>query len=190
MFGCAQGVIRTTVGYTGGSKKNPSYHSMGNHSESLEIEWDPEQTTYEALLEMFWKGHSPTTPSCRQYMSGIWYHSEEQLSIIKKSMEAHKSQFARPIVTVIEPAGTFTPAEGYHQKFELRKDSKLMRAIKVSEEDMVNSHIASRLNGYVGGYGTLKTLEEEISSFGLDEHVADHLRKLVEGPSGKMYCRR
>jgi len=57
----AEGVIRTRVGYTGGSSKHPTYHAMGDHTESIQIDYDPEKTTYRKLLKIFWNCHSVTS---------------------------------------------------------------------------------------------------------------------------------
>jgi len=159
---------------------------MGDHSESLEIEWDPEQTNYEALLEIFWTTHNPTQKSCRQYMSGIWYHNKEQLDVIKKSMEKHSKLLKRPIVTVVEPAGPFTPAENYHQKFELQRDRRLMESLHLSDKDLEISHVATRLNGYSAGHGTYEDLEKEIDTFNLDTDTANYVRNMVKKPSGSL----
>ena len=61
-FGCAQGVIRTRVGFTGGSSENPTYRSLGDHTETVEVEYDPHLTSYGNLLDIFWANHDPTTP--------------------------------------------------------------------------------------------------------------------------------
>lgn len=72
-------MIRTRVGYAGGSKENPTYYSLGDHSETIQIDYDPTQISYGQLLEVFWNSHNPTyEPWSRQYMSIIFYHSEDR----------------------------------------------------------------------------------------------------------------
>lgn len=123
------GVVRTTVGYTGGDTDKPTYKQVctgaTGHAEAVEIEFDPARLSYEALLGYFYRMHDPTTLNRQhndvgtQYRSAIFYTSEEQ----KKTAEAVKSRleaakkFNRPITTVIAAATKFYPAEDYHQKY-------------------------------------------------------------------------
>lgn len=123
------GVVKTQVGYTGGTKANPKYEETHDgstgHAESVEIEFDPSKVTYEHLLDQFFKMHDPTTKDRQgndrgsQYRSAIFYHGERQ----KKEAEAFKAKVEKsgawkaPIVTEIAPAGKFWPGEDYHQKY-------------------------------------------------------------------------
>jgi peptide methionine sulfoxide reductase MsrA len=69
------GVIRTRVGYAGGTKADPSYHSLGDHSETVEVVYNPEVVSYESMLKVFWESHNPVNRSwSRQYMSAIFYY--------------------------------------------------------------------------------------------------------------------
>src|SRR5262249_18399740 len=73
------GVVRTRVGYTGGTSKDPTYYSLGDHTETLQIDFDPTVITYEQLLEVFWHTHNPCAqPWSRRYMSTVFYHGESQ----------------------------------------------------------------------------------------------------------------
>ncbi|MBA4547642.1 peptide-methionine (S)-S-oxide reductase MsrA [Thermoactinomyces intermedius] len=123
------GVKNTTVGYMGGTTENPTYEEVctdqTGHAEVVQVEYDPEQVTYEELLDVFWNNHNPTTLNRQgpdvgtQYRSVIFYHTEEQ----KQAAEASKKQLDQsgkwkdPIVTQIEPASTFWRAEEYHQRY-------------------------------------------------------------------------
>ena len=123
------GVIDTTVGYTGGSKDNPTYWdvSSGNtgHAEAILIKYDPEIISYEELLDYFWRLHDPTTPNRQgpnygsQYRSAIFYHNENQKTIAEKSMDEFnkKGIFKNKAVTEILPAKTFYDAEEFHQDY-------------------------------------------------------------------------
>lgn len=86
-FGCAPGVVRTRVGYAGGSKLAPTYHAMGDHTESVDMDYDPAVTTYSHLLKMFWKNHDSTSKCTRQYMSAIFYHDEDQKQAAEESLK-------------------------------------------------------------------------------------------------------
>lgn len=124
-----EGVISTTVGYSGGHTKNPTYEEVctdkTGHAESVLIEFNPELITYEKLLELFWSIHDPTTLNRQgpdigsQYRSIVFYHSEEQKNMaiyIKDKLEKSK-RFSRKIVTEIIPSTVFYKAEEYHQKY-------------------------------------------------------------------------
>lgn len=132
MFARVPGVIRTTVGYSGGTIPNPTYeqvctHTTG-HAESCLVEYDPKLVTFRKLLEVFYSTHDPTTLNRQgpdwgtQYRSVIFYENETQ----KKEALAYKKElenshhFNSPIVTIIEPAGKFYTAEEYHQNYFLK----------------------------------------------------------------------
>ena len=124
-----KGIIATRVGYTGGSLPVPTYDIVktGNtgHAETVEIEFDPKQISFEELLKFFFKLHDPTTLNRQgndvgtQYRSAIFYHSEEQRKTAQKVKELvdKSGVWKRPVVTEISPAMPFYPAEDYHQKY-------------------------------------------------------------------------
>lgn len=124
-----KGVTSTTVGYTGGTTKNPTYkdvcsHGTG-HAEAVEVEFDPKQVSYEQLLNVFWQSHDPTTLNRQgpdvgsQYRSAIFFEDAEQEAVARKSKaELERSGlFKRPVVTEITPASQFWRAEDYHQQY-------------------------------------------------------------------------
>ena len=122
------GVISVTSGYTGGSKKDPTYEEVSEgstgHAEAVEIAYDPAQVTYAELLDVFWRNIDPTALNRQfcdtgtQYRSGIFYRNEEQKRLAEASKEklAKSGRFER-VVTEITPASTFYPAEEYHQDY-------------------------------------------------------------------------
>ena len=123
------GVVKVTSGYTGGTVPNPSYAQVcqggTGYAEALQIVFDPQKTSYEALLAMFWKAHDPTTLNRQgadvgtQYRSAIFTHSDAQAAAARASLEAENKsgRFPKPIVTEITPAAEFYPAEDYHQLY-------------------------------------------------------------------------
>ena len=121
------GVVATIVGYTGGHTKNPTYDSVWTHTtghaESLLIEFDPEKVSYETLLKQFFRMHDPTTLDRQgpdigdEYRSAIFYFDQEQRKEAIQVRNAAQKRLGKPIVTEIEPASEFYPAEDYHQKF-------------------------------------------------------------------------
>ena len=125
-----KGVKSTTVGYTGGFFDNPTYrdvctHKTG-HAEAVQVQFDPNEVSFEDLLGVFWSIHDPTTKNRQgpdigsQYRSMIAYHTPEQELLAKKSKEDLESSGklnGRLIVTEIVPALTFYKAEEHHQKY-------------------------------------------------------------------------
>ena len=176
-------MVRTRVGYAGGSAPKPTYRNLGDHAETIQIDYDPTQISYEELLEIFWQSHSPTSaPWSRQYMSMILYHNEQQRRLALASRDSEAVRRGGRIFTEILPAGRFYRAEGYHQKYGLRGMSELMeefRAMYPDGDDFVNSTAAARVNGYLGGHGTLEALEAEIDSLGLSPAGQQRLLAIV-----------
>ena len=129
LFRKTKGVKSTKVGYTGGKLANPTYEEVctdkTGHAEAVEIEYDPEEISYEELLDVFWNNHNPTTLNRQgpdigiQYRSSIFFHDESQKITAEKSKEKLDSsgKFENKIVTEIIPAPEFFKAEEYHQKY-------------------------------------------------------------------------
>ena len=169
------------MGYAGGGKDNPTYHDIGDHSESIEISYDPKVTSYSDLLEIFWNSHRPTArPFSRQYMSIIFYHNEKQRRLALDSKQRLEDQLGMPVFTEIVPARAFTEAEDYHQKYYLRKNQSLMEDLKAmypDEDDLVDSTAAAKINGFLGGYGTRESLLQILPNLGLSEKASQALLK-------------
>jgi methionine-S-sulfoxide reductase len=129
-FDQVPGVVDTTVGYTGGTTKNPTYeavcsHTTG-HAEAVSVTFDPAIVSYEVLVRHFFRLHDPTQLNRQgldigeNYRSAIFYTSIDQQAIAVHVMEEVRKAATRPIVTQIIAAGSFYPAEAYHQKFAER----------------------------------------------------------------------
>ncbi|KAL5558636.1 hypothetical protein UlMin_034847 [Ulmus minor] len=156
VFGCLNGVVRTTVGYAGGSKINPEYRSLGDHAESVQVEYDPRVISFRQLLEVFWSRHDSRQvfgqgPDVgNQYRSIIFTNGTEEtkLAAVSKEREQIKSK-ASIVTTQILPLGTFYRAEPEHQKFELKRNPFLLQLIgNLPEEELEASSLATTLNGY------------------------------------------
>ena len=164
-------MVRTRVGYAGGTQKDPTYYNLGDHTEPLQIDYDPTQISYEELLAIFWDSHNPAKPPfSRQYQSIIFYHSEEQKRLAMETKAHVEDKTKAKVLTEIIPANEFYLAEDYHQKYYLQLVPELKKefsAIYPNIDDFIASTAAARVNGYVGGYGTVEILPEEIDSFGL-----------------------
>ncbi len=128
-FQNAPGVVATRVGYAGGKIDNPTYKQVcyenTNHAEVVEVEFDPEKTTYEALVRLFFTLHDPTQVNRQgpdvgdQYRTVVFAHSPEQAETARRVKDevSASGKFRRPVATTIEPAPTFWVAEDYHQSY-------------------------------------------------------------------------
>jgi peptide-methionine (S)-S-oxide reductase len=128
-FRQVEGVLATTVGYTGGHTKSPTYEEVctdeTGHAEVVQVEFDPARVTYARLLDVFWNEHDPTQWNRQgpdvgsQYRSAIFFHTPEQQAAAQASKDAleKSGRYRRPIVTQIVPAVEFYPAEDYHQQY-------------------------------------------------------------------------
>jgi len=163
------------VGFTGGTKLNPTYRSLGDHTETVELEYDTERTSYSDLLDIFWNNHDPTIMCSRQYMSVIFYHDDQQKKLAEDSLKSAQAENRSNITTQLLPAETFYNAEHYHQKYMLRKHDWLVKALKLDNESLITSSVAARINGYVGGYGDESSFDAERSELSLTEEVGEYV---------------
>ena len=120
------GILNTIVGYTGGTTKNPTYTTIGDHTETIEIMFDPKIISYEQLLKYFLNEHDPTEEQKTQYKSIIFYHSAEQKELAESAKKKYEEKIKKPVYTEIKEATTFYPAEEYHQHYtaKARKERK------------------------------------------------------------------
>lgn len=135
-FRHVEGVQSTTVGYTGGTMKNPTYEDVctgrTGHAEAVEVEYDPSKVSYEQLLGVFWESHDPTTLNRQgpdvgtQYRSAIFYHDAAQEASARgsKTLLDKSGVFNRPIVTEVLAAPEFYRAEDYHQQYFEKRGMK------------------------------------------------------------------
>jgi methionine-S-sulfoxide reductase len=128
-FDKAKGVIKTVVGYCGGTEPNPTYDLVSSektgYRESIQITYDPAKISYGQLLDIYWRQIDPTqadgqfTDIGPSYRAAIFYGNDDEKKIAQTSKEklVHSGKFNKPIVTEILPAMKFYPAEAYHQKY-------------------------------------------------------------------------
>jgi peptide-methionine (S)-S-oxide reductase len=128
-FDGVPGVVSTTAGFAGGTKASPSYEQVSDggtgHAESVQLIYDPAKISYERLLDIYWHHIDPLTVNAAfcdhgaQYRSIIFYNDAEQQRLAEASKRAldQSHRFSSPIVTAIQPATPFYPAEEYHQQF-------------------------------------------------------------------------
>ena len=110
------GVLETRVGYTGGAKLYPTYQSIGDHTEAVQIEFDPSKITYAQLLDHVWRSGAPRRPAySSQYKAAVWWHDDEQRIEVEKRVAADKAEGRSNNMTT-EALPPFFCAEEYHQK--------------------------------------------------------------------------
>ncbi len=126
-FDKLNGVVSTTSGYTGGTRKNPTYEEVSSggtgHAESVQVVYDPAKVSYEKLLEVFWHNVDPLAKNRQfcdlgtQYRSAIFVQDANQKRLAEASKAEVQKRFKQPLATEIVQASAFYPAEGYHQDF-------------------------------------------------------------------------
>lgn len=125
LFRKQPGVIDTEVGYTGGSNENPTYENHPGHAEAIAITYDPEKTSFENILDFFFRIHDPTTMNRQgndigsSYRSAIFYQNEEEKKQAQDFIQKvdNSRRWDNPVVTTLEPLKKFYSAEEYHQDY-------------------------------------------------------------------------
>ena len=155
-FGAMDGVVRTRVGYAGGTKPDPSYHALGDHTEALQVDYDPGTVSYRDLLETVFRSHDPHRQTRKtQYQNVVFAADGDQRETLEAFLEA-KGLEADAIETRIERLSRFHVAEGYHQKHSLRSDRSVTSVFDEAgydDADLRESPAAAKLNGRAGGRG-------------------------------------
>jgi len=161
-------VIRTRVGYCGGTTATPTYYHIGDHAETIQIDFDPSKITYERLLYIFWTTHNACRSAwSRQYMSAIFYSGEAQKKLALDTAATKEAKDGK-VHTEIMELKEFTVAEDYHQKYELRNALDLMEefnAIYPNAAEFRESTAAARVNSWLG-HPTEKVPQSEIARLG------------------------
>ncbi|WP_050033335.1 peptide-methionine (S)-S-oxide reductase MsrA [Halorubrum halophilum] len=154
-FGAIDGVVRTRVGYAGGTKLDPTYHSLGDHTEVFQVEFDPDTIAYRDLLEMVFESHNPQRQTRKtQYQNIVFAATEDQRADLDEFLTT-RGLTADGIETRIEQLSRFYRAEDYHQKYKLRSVSSFIDAFEAAgygDEELRESPIAAKLNGYAAGH--------------------------------------
>ncbi|MCM3610118.1 peptide-methionine (S)-S-oxide reductase MsrA [Planococcus sp. MERTA32b] len=185
MFGSMAGVLRTRVGFAGGSSPKPTYRHMGDHTETVEIDFDPSIISYEEILRKFWRNHYPNRGNYkgRQYISMLRYRGAEQKEAIIKVRKEMENSLGETIETEIAEYENFTLADGRHQKYYLKRYPNTLEQLQElfpKPELLVDSTFAARLNGFVKGYGKLRTLKNEIAFWNIEEEDKELLLNKLE----------
>lgn len=177
------GVVRTRVGYAGGTTKSPTYHSMGDHTEVVQIDYDMTRVGLKELLEIFWHGHRPRARAYgRQYMSLILCAEKKDQDVAILSKAEYQMRYG-DVLTEIRLLDKFHLAEAYHQKYYLRRLPAVFKEVEAEHKTLaglLDSTEVSRLNGYAGGFGSTAELEADLAIFKLSLEAGARLRALLE----------
>lgn len=173
-------MLRTRVGYTGGTRANPTYHRLGDHTEAVQIDFDPTRVSYAELLRIFFRSHDADGPPySAQYRSAIWF-APEQREAAQRAFELAQSEAGHALYTALEPLGTFTLAEDYHQKYYLRNARELMAPFAAYPGPaLAHSRVAARLNGVVGRAADPALIAAELPSYGLSPELSSKVEHLA-----------
>ena len=154
-----------------------------DYTECIEVDYDPKVISYKELLEYFAKFHNPTGGTFSvQYRSLICYYNDEQKQAAQEWKENYEKKKNTRVSTVIQKIGDFYNAEDYHQKFLLQGQPKINKAFKGMDiTEFLNSPITTKINGYIGGYGTTSSFEEDVKEWGsiLSPDIQSDLRDIV-----------
>lgn len=186
-FGAQRGVITTEVGYAGGSTQNPTYQNLGDHTETIQIDYNPTEINYRELIDVFWNSHVSTYPRKRQYMSIIFYHDEEQRGIAIESKLEIEKELEENVITEIVPYSHFYPAEDYHQKYHLRRYEDFFVAfenIYPESKKLIESTAVARTNGYLMGHGKIESLKD-LEKLGLNPEGQKRLCEIWSSASNE-----
>ena len=157
---------------------------MGDHTETVQVDYDPAKITYRKLLDVFWTGHDPLRRNWhRQYASIVFTHTEEQRRLAEEMKARIAKERGSTIHTEIVPYRGFTLAESYHQKHSLKQFPEFeeeLRKFYPSPREFIASTAVARVNGYLGGEGTYSALLQELDSLGLSAARKEALRALVQ----------
>ena len=171
-FGSMPGVLRTRVGFSGGTAPSPSYRKMGDHTETVEVDFNPNLISYEEILLHFWRNHYPNRDNYkgRQYISLIRFHGLAQEQAVQKVKRQMELEIGEEIETDIAPFTGFTAAEERHQKYYLKRYPKALEQLTPLYPDpqlLADSTFAARLNGFVKGFGNREDLKLEITGWNI-----------------------
>ncbi|MBA2942602.1 peptide-methionine (S)-S-oxide reductase [Paenibacillus sp. CGMCC 1.16610] len=187
LFGQLAGITRTRVGFAGGTTENPTYRQLGDHSETVEMDFDSSIVSLEAILHVFWSNHNPVNINDykgRQYRSLVLYRDPSQLDIIRKVMANSEEQGKGTPDTEVAPFKGFYPAEDRHQKYYLKRYPDAIDKLSTlfpTEEALTNATLAARLNGLAKGYTNRDRIINEIRTWLISGKEQEEIIRLIRG---------
>lgn len=162
----------------------PTYKQIGDHTETVEIDFNPAIISYGEILELFWKGHHPNRKNYkgRQYMSLLLYHDKQQKNAIEQKKTALEKELHKEIQTEVSTYRGFTLAEERHQKYFLKRypDAiKQLTELYPSFTAFNDATLTARLNSFVRGLGTMAGIKNEISQWPVSRQEKEILLESV-----------
>lgn len=171
-FGAMDGIVRTRVGYAGGTKNDPSYHSLGDHTEVIQVDYCPDERSYRELLETVFDAHDPHhQPTKTQYQNIVFHTADDERTTIESVLD-NRDQTTEEIATRIETLDTFYTAEAYHQKYRLRNHRLAEQFADYTDEEFRESPTAATLNGCVADHIDRDDLDDELKALLTDTEPA------------------
>lgn len=149
--------------------------------------FDDSKITYQDLLDYFWKHHDPTLQRKKQYRSAILYLDDEQQALAEASFKKVKE--AKPsIETYVEKLDHFYQAEDYHQKYWLRCQPEVFKALKLNDSEVVDSPLAAKVNAFMAGYDRYDVLKQLKEEYKLDDEVAKVIEEIAKRGGDPRAC--
>lgn len=179
-------MLRTRVGYAGGTTPNPTYQSIGDHTEAISIDYDPTLLRYGDLLDHFWQGHRCQSEAySRQYMNAVFSRNDVQQEAAQQSRIAHAQKLNLPIDSVATPViaiDQFTLAEFYHQNYRIAPHDRLRQFLESTYPDLksfADSTVATRLNSVLGSGDKQgwNLVLKELTEYGLPSDLESRIRE-------------
>ncbi len=180
-------MLRTRAGYCGGDKVKPDYGDMGDHTEAISVDYDPEVISYGELLSYFWNGHRcERNNSSVQYQNALFYRDDVQRVLAEGELVKRASDLGLSldeVATKVLPMKEFTYAEKYHQKYAVGGGLRAaVDGLFSDGKELADSTVITRVNAYLGdglGQDRVQFLAE-LSEYGLPLEIENEVRRRVE----------
>lgn len=186
LFGQLPGIIRTRVGFAGGTTNHPTYRQLGDHTETVEMDFDSGIVSLETLLHVFWSSHDPVNINDykgRQYRSLILFRDPTQYNLIREVKRSNEERGQGILDTEIASFAVFYPAEDRHQKYYLKRYPNALAELSSlypSPQALTDATLAARLNGLAKGYANQHALLDEIRTWPIDEEEKENMLRLIQ----------
>ncbi|CAJ0581576.1 unnamed protein product, partial [Mesorhabditis spiculigera] len=187
-FAKIKGVRKTRVGYAGGTTVNPTYRNIGDHTEITEVQFDPAVVSYREILAHFWTKHDPTKKEPKQYKSAILYVNDDQKAIAEETSKEVEELKRKPLDTYIQKFDKFYQAENYHQKYWLRGRGGVIHELGLTDEELVDSYLATKLNAYLAGYKDFSELDALAKEHNIPTELVESIRRIANEGGDPRNC--
>lgn len=186
LFGQLAGITRTRVGFAGGTTDNPTSRQPGDHTETVEMDFDSGIVSLETILKVFWSRHNPVNINDykgRQYRSLVLFRDPIQYNVIREVMNNIKEQGNGIPDTEVAPYTGFYPAEDRNQKYYLKRYQDALdklRTLFPTDEELTNATLAARLNGLAKGYTNIEKIINEIRTWQISNEEQEEIIHLIK----------